>query len=230
MTDDVYTAVDDHLDGLFGSPDTALNEALRRSDEAGLPSIAISSNIGRFLQVLVAASGARRVLEIGTLGGYSTIWLARALPEDGQLVTLEYEPLHAEVARTNLDAAGVGEWTEIRLGRALDSLRQMADEDVAPFDLVFLDADKDTYAEYLDAAIELSRPGTLVVADNVVRGGAILDPDSDDTAAQGIRRFNAALAGHPAVTAASIIQVVGHKGHDGLAFGVVGDPNATAAT
>ena len=229
MTDEVYSEVDDYLDGLFGFPDTALDAALRRSREAGLPQIAISSNVGRFLQVLIAACGARRVLEIGTLGGYSTIWLARALPDGGHLITLEYEPLHAEVARTNLDAAGVGERTEILIGRALDSLEELADEGVEPFDLVFLDADKESYVAYLDAAVALSRPGTVIVADNVVRGGAILAPDSDDTSAQGIHRFNTALAEHPALGAVSILQVVGHKGHDGLAFGVIADPEATAS-
>jgi caffeoyl-CoA O-methyltransferase len=225
LTDELHAAVDDYLDDLFGFPDTALLDALTRSDEAGLPPISISSNLGRFLQVMVAARGARRVLEIGTLGGYSTIWLARALPDDGRLVTLEFDPKHAQVARTNLDEAGVGDRVDILVGRASDSLVQMQADGVEPFDLAFIDADKETYVEYLDAVVALARPGTVIIADNVIRRGEILDPDSDDTFVQGVRRFNAALAAHPALQATSILQLVGHKGHDGVAIAVVADPS-----
>ena len=219
-----FAAVDEHLDEVFGGEDPTLQAALERSDEADLPPIGVSSNLGRFLQVMVAARGARRVLEIGTLGGYSTIWLARGLPASGRLVSLEFEPRHAEVARTNVDAAGVGDRVEIIVGPALDSLARLEDEGTAPFDLTFIDADKAPYADYLDAAVRLSSPGALIVADNVVRGGAIADGPSDDPAVSGVQRFNAALAAHPALEAAAVLQIVGAKGHDGLGFGVVTDP------
>lgn len=226
MDEQRFVDVDTHLDGVFGGPDPTLTAALARSEEAGLPAIAVSPNIGRFLHVLALARGARRVLEIGTLGGYSTIWLARALPSSGQLVTLEYEPLHADVARQNLDAADVGVPVEIRVGPALESLQGLIEADHDPFDLVFIDADKEPYTAYLDAAVRLSAPGTLIVADNVVRGGAIADGPSDDAQVAGIQRFNAALASHPGLRAGAALQVVGAKGHDGLAFAVVDDPRA----
>jgi len=216
-----FTAVDAHLDEVFGTPDAALRDALARSEEAGLPPIGVSASTGRFLQVLVAARGARRVLEIGTLGGYSTIWLARALPEDGRLITLEHDPHHAEVARTNLDAAGVGDRVEIVVGDALASLARMQDEGTEPFDLTFIDADKAPYADYLEAAVRLSSPRAVIVADNVVRGGAITSGGSDDAAVAGVQRFNAALAAHPQLQACAVLQIVGEKGHDGLGFGVV---------
>ncbi len=222
---DRFAAVDDHLDTVFGL-DHAYSEVLRRSDEAMLPTIAVSSSVGRLLQVLVAAMGARRVLEIGTLGGYSTLWLARALPKDGQVVSLEFNPHHADVARANLASAGVGGRVEIRVGDAHASLAALIERDVAPFDLAFIDADKESYPEYLDAVVALSRPGSLIVADNVVRGGRIIERHRDDEMLQGIRVFNEALAEHPAIGPASIMQIVGHKGYDGLAFGVVTDPSA----
>lgn len=220
-----FTAIDDHLDALFGL-DPAYPEVLRRSDEAMLPTIAVSSSTGRLLQVLVAASGARRVLEIGTLGGYSTLWLARALPDDGHLLSLEFNPHHADVARANLSSAAVDGRVDIRVGDARVTLAALIDADTEPFDLAFIDADKESYPEYLEAIVALARPGTLIVADNVVRGGAIIDRHRDDEVVDGIRRFNTALAEHPAIGPASINQIVGHKGHDGLAFAVVTDPTA----
>ena len=220
MSTDIFRQVDEHLTQLFGdASDPVLAAALRRTEEAGLPPIQISAMQGRLLQVLTLAVGATSVLEVGTLAGYSTIWLARALPEDGHLLTLEVDPHHAEVARANLREAGVAERVEVRVGRALDTLDELRGSGAGPFDLVFIDADKPGYTEYLDAAIELGRPGTLIVADNVIREGRILDP-GDDEAAAGIARFNAALAADPRVTAA-ITQVVGDKGHDGLALAVV---------
>jgi predicted O-methyltransferase YrrM len=225
--EDRAAAVDRHLDEVFGPPDPAFADTLERSAAAGLPTIAISPNTGRLLQVMAAARGARRILEIGTLGGYSTLWLAQALPSDGHLITLEYEPHHAEVARANLDAAGVGDRVEIRVGPALDSLATLETEGTEPFDLVFIDADKAPYADYLDAAVRLSTPGAVIVADNVVRGGAIADGPSDDQAVSGVQRFNEALASHPRLQAAAVVQIVGEKGHDGLGFGVVVDPDRT---
>jgi caffeoyl-CoA O-methyltransferase len=220
VTGDLYERVDEHLSQLFGdASDPVLEGALRRAEEAGLPAIQISAPQGRLLQVLAMACGARSILEVGTLGGYSTIWLARALPDDGHLLSLELEPTHAEVARENLREAGLADRVEVRVGRALDVLDELRSSGAGPFDLVFIDADKPPYTEYLHAAIELSRPGTLIVGDNVVREGRILDP-GDDEAAAGVARFNSALASDPRVTGA-ITQVVGAKGHDGLALAVV---------
>jgi caffeoyl-CoA O-methyltransferase len=219
--DDVFTAVDDYVDGLFAPPDPALQATLDRSREAGLPEIGVSSNLGRLLHVLALARGARTVLEIGTLGGYSTIWLARALPSDGRLVSLEFEPAHAEIARRNIADAGLADLVDIRVGRALDTLTVLQAEGVGPFDMVFIDADKEPYAEYFDAAVRLGRPGTLIVADNVVRRGRVA-LGADDEATAGIRRFNARMAADTRV-AGAIVQTVGVKGHDGLALAVVTD-------
>jgi predicted O-methyltransferase YrrM len=218
--DTLWAAVDDHLEGLFGPADAALDDALARSDDAGLPRIAVSPMLGRLLQVLALARGARRILELGTLGGYSTIWLARALPPGGRLVSLEAEPRHAEVARVNIAAAGVDDVVEIRVGAALDTLAELEREGTAPFDLVFIDADKPPYTEYLQAALRLSAPGTLIIADNVVRGGRIADPTIEDPAVAGVQRFNAALAAEPRVTG-TVLQLVGTKGYDGMALAVV---------
>jgi predicted O-methyltransferase YrrM len=216
----LYTEVDEHLESLFGPPDPDLVAAQQRADEAGLPAISVSPAIGRFLHVLALARGARRILEIGTLAGYSTIWMARALPPDGGLVTLEYDPAHAEVARRNLDAAGLGDRVEVRVGPATDTLTELIGSGGEPFDLVFIDADKAPYAEYLEAALELARPGTVIVADNIVRAGAVARGPSDDPAVTGVQRFTGHAATHPRLTSA-FIQQVGVKGHDGLAVCVV---------
>lgn len=213
--------VDAHLEDLFGG-DPATEAVRTRSVDAGLPDIAVSPAHGRLLRVLALARGARRILEIGTLGGYSAVWLARALPPDGRLVTLEADPEHAATARRNLDEAGVGGRVDVRVGRGLDLLDSMRAEGEAPFDLVFIDADKEPYARYLDAAMALSAPGTLIVADNVVRDGRIADGPSDDPSVAGTQRFNAALASHPRLTGA-IVQLIGVKGHDGMAFAIVAD-------
>jgi caffeoyl-CoA O-methyltransferase len=220
VSDDVPRAVDEHLEAMFGdASDPVLERALRRAEQAGLPAIQVSASQGRLLHVLALATGARSILEIGALGGFSTLWLARALPPGGRLVSLELLPEHAEVARETLRDAGVGEVAEVRVGRALDLLEELRAAGDGPFDLVFIDADKEPYAEYLDAAIGLARPGTLIVADNVVRAGRFLDP-GDDTMAAGVARFNEALARDPRVTAA-VVQTVGAKGHDGIALAVV---------
>lgn len=220
VSDDLYERVDEHLDQLFSdASDPVLEGARRRAEDAGLPAIQVSAPQGRLLQVLAMACGARSILEIGTLAGYSTIWLARGLPDDGRLLSLELDPMHAEVARENLRAAGLTDRVEVRVGHALEVLDELRDSAVEPFDLVFIDADKRPYTEYLHAAVELARPGTLIVADNVVRQGRILDP-GDDEAAAGVARFTAALAADPRVTGA-VTQVVGAKGHDGLALAVV---------
>jgi caffeoyl-CoA O-methyltransferase len=217
---ELYAQVDAHLEGLFGPPDPDLLAAEARADAAGLPSIAVSPAIGRFLHVLALACGATRALEIGTLAGFSTIWLARALPDDGHLVTLELDPTHAEVARRNLADAGVGDRVEVRVGRGLDLLAELAREGVDPFDLVFIDADKAPYADYLEGALQLARPGTVIVADNVVRRGAVALGPSDDASVTGVQRFAEKVATDPRVTA-SFVQTVGAKGHDGTCIAVV---------
>jgi predicted O-methyltransferase YrrM len=201
-------------------PDAALDAALQSSAAAGLPPIHVTPNLGKLLMLLARVQGARTVLEIGTLGGYSTIWLARALPADGRLMTLESDPKHADIARANIARAGLSGVVELRLGRALDTLPQLAAERCGPFDLIFIDADKQGYSDYLAWALKLSRRGTLIIADNVVRKGAVIDPDSDDPRVQGVRRFNELLAAEWRVSATAI-QTVGSKGYDGFAVAVV---------
>jgi predicted O-methyltransferase YrrM len=215
-----WTAVDRFLTDLLVPPDPALDAALRDSDAAGLPAISVSPNQGKLLQLLARALGARTILEVGTLGGYSTIWLARALPPGGRLVTLESEPKHADVARANLARAGLADVVELRLGPALETLPRLAAEGRGPFDLVFIDADKPSTADYLTWALRLSRRGSLIVVDNVVRDGAVIDADSADPKVRGVRRFHEALAAEPRVSATAI-QTVGSKGYDGFALALV---------
>jgi predicted O-methyltransferase YrrM len=217
----LWTSVDRYLESIAGTADPALEAGLAAAHAAGLPEIQVSPLQGKLLHLLARAIGARRILEIGTLGGYSATWLARALPPDGRLISLELEPTHAAVARANLDRAGVGGRVEIRVGPAIESLRGLAAERAPPFDLVFIDADKASYAEYLDGAIALAHPGTLVVADNVVRRGDVADPANPDPQVTGVRRMNERLAAHPRVSATAI-QTVGSKGHDGFLLAWVG--------
>lgn len=220
MSQDQWTAVDRYITDRLVPPDVALDEALRASAEAGLPSINVTPNQGKLLSMLARAQGARNILEVGTLGGYSTIWLARALPSDGRLITLESEPKHAEVALKNLARAGLERVVELRLGRAGDTLPQLAAEGRGPFDFTFIDADKPSTLEYFNWALQLSRCGSLIVVDNVVRRGAVADAQSPDLAVQGVRRFMDRLAGEPRVSATAI-QTVGSKGYDGFAIAFV---------
>jgi predicted O-methyltransferase YrrM len=208
--------VDEFLDDTVLVDDPVLTAALADSDAAGLPKIAVSPQQGKFLSLLVAATGARRILEIGTLGGYSTIWLARGAGPEGRVTTLEYEPKHAEVARANLDRAGVGERVEILVGAALDNLPNVTG---GPFDLVFIDADKENNPGYLDWAVKLTRAGSLIVVDNVIREGAILSP-GDDAVLKGSRKVVELMGEHPQLDTA-VLQVVGAKHWDGLAFALV---------
>ena len=220
MDDQLWLEVDRYLAATLLEADPALEAALSVSDAAGLPAICVTPNQGKLLQLLARVLGARRILEIGTLGGYSTIWLARALPPDGRLITLEADQWHAAVARENLKRAGVADRVELRLGLAAESLPQLVAQRAEPFDLTFIDADKENTAAYFDFAVRLSRPGSLIVVDNVVRAGKVLDPASHDASVQGIRRFLAAVQTDPRVTATAL-QTVGSKGHDGFAIALV---------
>ena len=228
MTDKVWDktedtnwhAVDTYIAENFLPDDPALEAALAASEAAGLPQIQVAPLQGKLLMILAKAIGARRILEIGTLGGYSTIWLARGLSEGGRLVTLDQNPDYAEVARRNIANAGLAEKVEIRVGKALDTLPHLQAEDAGPFDLVFIDADKPSTPDYFDWAVKLARPGSLIVVDNVVREGAVLAAQSQNEHVRGLRGFYARAAADPRVTATAF-QTVGTKGHDGLAIVLV---------
>ena len=220
MTQQTWTSVDRYLDDLLVGRDAVLEAALQASAEAGLPSIAVSPTQGKLLNLLARVRGARAILEIGTLAGYSTIWMARALPADGRLVTLEIDPRHAELARANIARAGLTARVEVRLGRAADTLARLSAENAGPFDLTFIDADKASLPEYFRWALQLSRAGSLIAIDNVVRDGAVIDSDSPDPNVQGVRRLNELMASEPRVSATAI-QTVGAKGYDGFALALV---------
>jgi len=223
MSQHEWSAVDRYYEDLLVPADPALDAALRSAaEELGWREGSVSPTQGLLLYLLARACRARAILEIGTLGGYSTIWLARALPAGGRLVTLEADPEHARVARASVGHAGLAEVVEVVVGRALDTLPGL----VGPFDLVFLDADKEHNPEYLRWALDLSRPGAVIVADNVVRGGSVLDEASDDPTVRGLRRFNELLAADPRVSATAI-QTVGTKGWDGFAIAVVAEEPET---
>jgi predicted O-methyltransferase YrrM len=215
-----WDEVDAYLTDLLVAEEPALQQARAAADAANLPAIAVSAPQGKLLHLLARVSGARRILEIGTLGGYSAIWLARALPADGRLVTLEVDVRHAEVAAANFEHAGVGELVDLRLGPALHTLPLLESEGLPPFDLVFIDADKQSTADYFRWALALTRVGSLIVVDNVIRGGGVIDARSEDPAVQGVRRFNEMLAHEPTVSATAI-QTVGSKGWDGFALALV---------
>ncbi len=220
MSHDQWTKVDRYINNLLVPSDPALEAALEASSKAGLPSINVTPNQGKLLHLLARVQGARSILEIGTLGGYSTIWLARALPKAGHLITLEAEPKHAQVARANIARAGLANIVDLRLGQALETLPKLVAEGLGPFDLIFIDADKSGYPDYFTWALKLSHRGSLIIADNVVRDGAVIDASSPDPNVQGIRRFNDLIAAEPRV-AATAIQTVGSKGYDGFAIALV---------
>jgi predicted O-methyltransferase YrrM len=222
MSRETWDIVDRYINDTLVGSDLALEAAVQASVEAGLPEIAVTPSQGKLLHLLALATRARRVLEIGTLGGYSAIWLGRALPPDGRLVTLEADPKHAEIARANLDRAGLTEKVEIRLGAALDTLPKLAAEGEDEFDLVFIDADKANIPEYVTWALRLSHPGSMLVIDNVVRDGKVVDEFSDDADVRGVRRANDLLAADPRISA-TVLQTVGLKGYDGLAIALITD-------
>jgi predicted O-methyltransferase YrrM len=217
MSQEQWSAVDDYISELLVPSDPALEAALKASDEAGLPTIQVAPNQGKMLHLLAKIRGAKKILEIGTLGGYSTIWLGRALPAEGRLVTLEVDAKHAEVAKSNIARAGLAAQVEVRLGRALDTLPKLAADGVGPFDFVFIDADKQSIPEYFDWALKLTRPSSVIVVDNVVRRGAVIDAKNPDVNIQGVRRFNEQLAKTSRVSATAV-QTVGSKGYDGFAL------------
>ena len=217
MAQDAWIAVDEYVTGLLAPADEVLEAALRAGEAAGLPQIQVSPPQGKLLYLLAKSIGATSILEFGTLAGYSTIWLARALPADGRLISLEAEQRYAEVAMASVAAAGLGEIVEVRVGQALEQLPQLEADGVGPFDFIFIDADKIHTPDYFAWALEHSRPGSLIVADNVVRGGALADPESDDPTIPAQRRFHEMLAAEPRVEATTI-QTVGGKGYDGFSL------------
>jgi caffeoyl-CoA O-methyltransferase len=220
MNETIFGQVDDYINNLFSAPDEALQHAVSNITSSGIPQISVSAGQGKLLHILARLSGARKILEIGTLGGYSTIWLARALPAGGKLLTLELDPAHAAVAEQNINYAGLGNMVEIRVGNALETLPLLEKENAGPFDLIFIDADKEPYAAYLQWALKLSRPGTVIIADNVIREGKVLEDHPSDPLVEGVSRFNKALAAHKDLTG-TIIQTVGEKNHDGIAVAIV---------
>ena len=220
MSAELFAKVDQYINALFAKEDDALAGVEPSISAAGMPHISVSPNQGKFLHLLVLMTQAKRILEVGTLGGYSTIWMARALPPGGTITTIEIDPLHAAVAGENLVRAGVAEKASIIVGNAMEELDKMIDRKEAAFDLIFIDADKPPYAEYLQRALKLSRKGTIIIGDNVIREGKVLDPESDDDRVTGVQRFNTMLSQTPNLSA-TILQLVGSKDHDGIALAVV---------
>ena len=220
MTQELWTAVDNYIVHKLIPADDSLDHAVRSSDEAGLPSIQVSPAQGKFLYMLAKVHRAKRILEIGTLGGYSTIWLARALPEDGKLITMEIDPKHAAVAQSNLGRAGLSKKVELLVGNALDLLPDLEKRNESPFDLSFIDADKVSIPAYFESALRMSRPGSLILVDNVVRNGAVVDATSHDPSVQGVQKLNDMISNDSRVTA-TVLQTVGIKGYDGLAIALV---------
>jgi predicted O-methyltransferase YrrM len=219
MTQERWTAVDRYITDLLVPQDPALDAALRASVAAGLPPINVSPSQGKLLMILAQLQGARNILEIGTLGGYSTIWLARGLSPGGHLITLEADPKHADLARANIARAGLADVVELILGKALDTLPQLASNGRGPFDLIFIDADKASLPDYFTWSLKLSRPGSVIIIDNVIRDGAVIDATSTNLAVQGVRRMNEMMAAEKRVSATAI-QTVGSKGYDGFAIAI----------
>jgi predicted O-methyltransferase YrrM len=220
MSQQLWTAVDTYICDTLIPQDALLDAVLRENAIAELPAMDVAPNQGKLLHLIARIQGAKRILEIGTLGGYSTIWLARALPPDGRLVTLEFEPKHAEVAAANIANAGLSDVVEIRVGPALDTLAKLHQEGCAPFDLIFIDADKPNNPGYLEWSLRLSRPGTVIIGDNVVRDGAVTDPANPDPRVQGVRQFIQMMADDPRLDATAL-QTVGSKGYDGFTLALV---------
>lgn len=220
MDNTQFEQVDLYISKLLGQEDKALRDATALINSENIPNASVSPNQGKFLQVLALGCNAKNILELGTLGAYSTLWLAKALPKDGKIITIEFDLLHAQIARKNIENAGLTDKIELRLGAALDILPQLEKENLPPFDMVFIDADKPPYLEYVSWAIQLGRPGTIIVADNVIRNGKVLDEHSNDEKVKGVQRLNNWLADCPDLTA-TILQNVGIKEYDGMVVAVV---------
>ena len=220
MSQELWTAVDLYINNIAIGRDAALEAASEAAVAAQLPPISVTPAHGKLLHLMVRAQGARRILEIGTLAGYSTIWLARAVPAGGRVVTLEANPMHADIARANLTRAGVADRVDIRLGKALETLPQLAVENQDPFDFAFIDADRTNLAEYFDWAVKLAHAGSVIIVDNVVRKGGVIDASSEDANIKGVRRFAERLSADSRVTA-TMVQTVGAKGYDGFAMALV---------
>jgi predicted O-methyltransferase YrrM len=220
MNQEQWTAVDEYINQTVVASDPALDAAIEASAKAELPAIAVTANQGKLLHIFARLVNAKNILEIGTLGGYSTIWLARALAPRGRVITLEIDPKHADVATANVTRAGLAKSVEVRLGPALGSMKKLAKEKHKPFDLIFIDADKSNIPDYFTWSLKLSQPGSLIIVDNVVRKGAVLEAKSDDPDVQGVRRFNEMLTKEKRVTATTI-QTVGSKGYDGFTIVLV---------
>lgn len=220
MKTDIFEKVDKYISNLLAREDKALNDTIKSLDSEGLPQISVSANQGKFLQVMAIVCNATKILELGTLGGYSTIWLARMLPENGKIITIEFDKHHANVAKKNIDNAGLTKKVDLRIGKALDILPKIIANKEGPFDMIFIDADKPPYAEYFEYALSLSRPGTLIICDNVIRDGKVLDNKSTDEEVRGVQRLNKMLSNNKKVTA-TILQTVGVKEYDGMAIAVV---------
>lgn len=220
MNTEIFLQVDRYISSLLATEDKALIDTIKSLDNEGLPQHSVSANQGKFLQVMMIVSNAKKVLELGTLGGYSTIWIARALPDNGKVITIEVDKHHGDVAQKNIDNAGLSQKVDLRIGKALDILPKLIAENGEPFDMIFIDADKPPYADYFEYALQLSRPGTLIICDNVIREGKILDNNSTDEKVLGVQRLNKMLSENKKVTA-TILQTVGVKEYDGMAIAVV---------
>ena len=220
MHQKIFGEVDQYISDLFIKPDEALTAAEQSHKREDIPLINVSPNLGKLLYLLAKLAHAEKILEVGTLAGYSTIWMAKALPKDGKLISLEIDPHHADIARKNIDRAGFSSKVEIRVGKAIELLPELKEENAGPFDMIFIDADKPPYAEYYEWAVKLSRPGTLIIADNVIRDGKVLNPDHADPMVKGAQRFNKALAADSRVSA-TILQTIGVKEYDGMAIAIV---------
>ena len=223
MNNDIFEKVDHYISDLLAPEDKALRETTRALEAAGIPNASISASQGKLLQVLAMACNAKNILELGTLAGYSTIWLARMLPADGRVISLEFEEAHAQLAKANIHNAGLSSMVEVRTGKALELLPELERQGAGPFDMIFIDADKPPYVEYFEWAIRLGRPGTIIVADNVIRNGKVLENNSTDEKVQGVQRLNAKLSSYAQVTA-TILQTVGLKEYDGMVIAVINQP------
>ncbi|WP_449435856.1 O-methyltransferase [Pedobacter steynii] len=220
MDQELFGKVDHYISEMLAPEDEVLKETIKSLDDENMPQISVTANQGKFLQVIARMCNAKRILELGTLAGYSTIWMARSLPESGKIVTVEFDPHHANVAKQNIEKAGLSDKVDIRVGKAMDIMLQLKEAKEEPFDLIFIDADKPPYAAYFEMALTLSRSGTVIICDNVIREGKVLDEHSDDDRVVGVQRLNKMLASNENVTA-TILQTVGVKEYDGMAIAVV---------